>query len=368
MVMVEHWRTRLADHWRTLAFVAFGVGAAVVGFIFSGPAAGATALFTVFAGVLSRQPSHKSPKPRVSLSVARKIDLHPSHAVAAIFAQTSDEESATPEPSKADSKTIVFGGFRDLDHEAIREDAIARAKRSEPQDGMIGSMLFGAMGQFEKPTEKDREEFAQKVEAYGEDLKAWLERVAEPIKQEMEVLVATVVLDNPAPLDAAEARVNLRLADGFGMAPEVEELEEPPQVPAFPLRRSRLVPQGLGVDYGPHYPTVPSISALARTRSDRPRISLEEPTYEEADGAVVVSYPRRTVRHGETGTAGDDLRVRCSKPGSYKVAWEIHASNLEKPATGALTVSRDPEPGEPVQTLTDLEHLLVELGLASDKE
>jgi hypothetical protein len=366
--MPEHWRNRLAEHWRALVFVLVGVVVAAVGFIFGGPVAGATALFTVCAGILSRQPSNKSPKPRLELSVTRKIDLHPSRQIAAIFARASGEDPVEPELSGNDAGIVKFGGRRELDHQAICRDAVARAEASAPRDGVIESMLLGAMGQFARPTEEDREDFAQKVDAYGKEIKGWLERITAPVEAEMEVLAARVLLRNPAKLDATEARVVLRFSKAFTAAPNAEELEEPPTVPAFPLRRSGIGLMEPRFDFGPRYPVVPPISALSRTRFDVAQFSTEQPTYEERDEGFVVSYPRRTVRHGEIGTAGDDLRVRCTKAGAHEVAWEIHASNLEKAATGTHTVINNEEAGEPVQTLADLEHLLVELGLASEEE
>lgn len=366
--MAEPWRERLADHWRTLTFVLVGLVVATIGFVFGGPFAGSTALFTVFAGVLSRQPSHRSPRPRLGLSVTRQIDLHPSRAVTAIFTEVSGEKPAISGPAEERRGAAAFGARRDLDHQAIWEDAVTRAKAAAPREGYFGSVLLGAMGQFAKPTEEDHEEFAQRVDAYGGEVKDWLEKISEAVKAEMAVLVASVQLTNPAKVDATEARVILRFSGGFTMAPAIHKLEEPPPVPKFPFRRSRLAPPMSGFGLGPDYPPMPMIAAQTRTKFDMSQFSPGAPDYEEDDGMLVVSYPRRTIRHGETGTAGDDLRVRGTETGEHDIVWEIHASNLENAATGTFTVINCEELGEPVRTLGELEHLLVELGLASDDE
>ena len=366
--MSGQWRETLATHWRTFAFVAFGLAVAAVGFIFGGPVAGATVLLTVVGGVVSSQSSKGTPKPRLALVLTRQIELHPSRAVAAIFAQVSGEEPPVSEPSETKTGWLLFGARRELDLDAIREDAISRAHAAAPRDGMLETLLLGTMGQFAKPTKEDRQEFALKVEEYGEQLGGWLEEIKEPVEAEMAVLVAQVELRNEAKLDAGEARVVLRFPKGFAAAGDAEEVEEAPPVPKLPLRRAGLGLMDPGSNLAPRYPAPRPIAAHTHPPFALPPMSMEEPDYNKDGEDLVVSYPRQTVRHGETASAGDELRVRATGDQVYEVAWEIHASNLKRAARGTVQVRRSYEIGEPVRTLAELEHLLVELGLAEPDE
>jgi hypothetical protein len=362
-------REILTENWRTAAFVAIGAVLTAVGFTIGGLLAGLPGLFTLLTGVLLREPSRGAPKPHLNLVATRQIELYPSRAIAAIFAAASGEEEPEPKGS-ADANTgeLISGARRELDHEAIRTEAVAAAEASAPRKGMLQTLLIGTMGQFAKPTQADHEEFARKVKAYDEKVGEWLEEVASSVEAEMAVLVAEVELTNEAKLDAEQARVVLRFPKGFEPATDTELLDGPPAVPSFPLRRTGLGLMGAGFSHQPAYPIIGPVDALVRRREEVMAISRREPTYEMQRGELVVSYPRWTIHHGETGTAGEELRVRCTKPGSYEVAWEIHAANLERAVKGTLTVVVGQDAGESVKTLADLEHLMVELGLAKPED
>jgi hypothetical protein len=87
------------------------------------------------------------------------------------------------------------------------------------------------------------------------------------------------------------------------------------------------------------------------------------PSYsEQRDGALRVTYPRQTIYHRESGSAGDELVVRLGVGGEYTIAWTVSAANLPKPRHGsfALDVSYEVT-GDAIATMHELRSLLREL-------
>ena len=355
---------------RIAALLAIGAAVAAICFIFSGVVAGAGVLLTVAVAVLLWQPAPAEPQPTLVLHAQEPIDRWPSRKVAEIFAAARGEDPpAPPSPPPPASARIEWGRQRPLDLDAIREDAMAGARRSAPGTGALNSMIYGAMGMYAQPTEEDRRRFAELVEEYGEEMEDWLAEAAAAFSGRVATLVTSVETSNPAQVDAEDALVLLRFPPGFEPAETTVDLAEQPGRPSFLLRRSPLAaitePRWANPVRAQIY-TVPSIripdtASMART--------FFEPSYRKTGGGLEVRYPRNKIRHGEVDGPGEELRVRCTNPGTHTIAWEIHAGNLPKARTGTITVAYlEEEDGEPVKTLADLDNLLALLGLVEPEE
>jgi hypothetical protein len=366
-------------HWRALVYAIGGGGLAALALVLSGVVAAISVVVAVGGGLLlSEVPSR--PRPRLRLRATRRIGFEPSREMTEIFRQasadggepkTGKKKTTTTETSPPE-RPIIFGRRRPIDAEAIRRAAIERARASAPGRGPLESMLRGTMGVYAQPTDSDYQEFADEVSAWGEELGGWLEEVVPAVEAELSVLVAEVMLANHARLDAEDARIVLRFPACFTEAGDPEPPEDPPPAPGFRLRRRPL--PGL-MDPGAYRPgPSPVVMPVITNRAEALVAAMRsggaaEPDYRHEDAGLLVSYPRRPVRHGEDGNGGEPLRVRCGEPGEHEVAWEIHASNLPRAAHGTLKVTYSPtEEGEPVRALEDLQWLLSELGLAEAGE
>lgn len=362
--MVERVRIVVRDRWRLLILISVIVVLAVATLVLSSPLAGAVSvLVTGGLGLFYNRASHSPPRPEVGLIAIGTSPLNPSELVAEIFETAAADGKQEPSTAKLRSEEITAGRRRSLDVEAVVADGVHHAYRQAPGKGPLASLTTAISSHiWAKPTEQDFEEFDADVDDYQERLRRWVVEVDDYLTERCTVLLLQTRLENPAKLDAENARVAIVFPPAFGPPEKLPESPKPPAPPTFPYRPSPLQ-RMMGQTARPGHSSVPIVSPVDPPRA---RSKLRSPRYELLpDGGLEVDYPRQTIHHGESGTAGEPLIVAVSKPGEHRVSWEVHAKNLPTARRGHVTIGSVGSEicGEPIKTLGDLQAVLEDLAL-----
>jgi hypothetical protein len=362
--MLDRLLTEAKDRWQLLVLAAVIVVLAAITLIFSSPIAGAASvLVTGGLGLYYNRAAHSPPRPEVNLVAVGEPRLNPSELVTEIFERAAADGEEKSAARRFQPAPITVGRRRPLDVEAVVSDGIQRAHKQAPGRGPMASLTAAISPLMQaKPTDRDFREFEAEVDSYGERLRSWVAEVDEYLTERSAILLLEAHLANPAKLDAEDARVVVRFPPGFGLPEELPEAPEPPKSPTFPYRPSplqRMVASTSGYSFSPS-----PISSAGHLKPLRMRKQQRNPRYGLlSSGELEADYPRHTIHHGESATAGGPMIVVASDPGEHRIAWEIHAKNLPRARQGFVTVTCDNNRvvGEPIQTLGDLEAVLEDL-------
>ena len=219
---------------------------------------------------------------------------------------------------------------------------------------------FSTIGVFAlEPHEEAIDRFERELSSYREDLTEWLERYEALRWPEASFVEVFLCLHNAGTAPADNVRLRLRLPKTLRVVDGPPELDPPPESPAF-KQRSRMD------------------STLAELASVRTALSLptpskdsrggvKGPTIIEDGGVTVADFAIASLTHGFPEFSASPLCCVPSSPGEHVVAWEAHAGNLAKPASGTFTiVAREQPRKEPVTTLAQL--LAEDVSLIRDDE
>jgi len=255
----------------------------------------------------------------------------------------------------------LIGHRRPLAAEEIVEDALRIARASAPKSGALSSVI-ALGGGFAQPSAEDHEAFEAEICDYADLIKTWLGDVDQFLDERARVLVADVWQENSSSVDASEARACVIFPYGFAPGSDLPVTPEPPQPPRFPRRRS-----GLALAMRPFAPgeLVPALDFPLHSASQNPFIVPSEnwePEYTKREAGLEVSYPRQSIRHGETEPSGDSLVVSIPEEGTFTLSWEVHAANLPKFARGEWRIEcRTGSLGDPIRSLSELQSVIREL-------
>ncbi len=243
---------------------------------------------------------------------------------------------------------------RPVDVEAVVEEALATARALAKSTGIV------KLYEFAKPTQADHDKFEEALTTYADDVRAWAQESETWLRTRATAFVADVVQHNPTSVDAIDAGLHLFFPPG---TVEYEETDPPeaPELPSFPRRRA-----GWASLMTPVYEPAPLMASpslvLQRIDTDLDGLrfaSVEAPDYEKtSDGGLEVFYGRWTIRHRESGTAGDEPFSLTLPAGDHQVPWEVRATNLPHHAKGTWTLSVQAECGTPVTTTQQLNDAL----------
>jgi hypothetical protein len=181
-------------------------------------------------------------------------------------------------------------------------------------------------------TEDDREKFRGEVEAYCKNLRAWLGAFAAWRHDMSEIMSARFRFTNGGRVPAHDVTVQLHFPDGFT---GVEELPAFPDLPAQP-RFHRPNSFDLASRMSAWSPTYP----LGRMNIPSLGGNVSGPRY--GKGSVLVEFSIQKLQHGIPEETHEPALLRVPGPGTFAVAWEVHADNMAEPAKGGLTVAVDP--------------------------
>lgn len=262
-------------------------------------------------------------------------------------------ENATRSPVGSDLLVGFDRKVRHFDIDRIVESEEEAARGTMPRaptprypPGALGlfesaaalSTAFGAAG---GATDDELQEFLDKVEAYGEELRAWLEVLVESRDETLRhfTLAARVEEMGQAPADFT--RVRLTFPAGF------EEPARPPWVPE-PPRRPEFVGRFGGIAFPRVEPVRVSPGALRDLIASPEAIRGDAADYSSEDGTTVVDLNVGHVNQREYRDTAT-FSLRAAPVGVHQVRWRIGASGLGSPAEGTILVEVvAPTAGEPI--------------------
>lgn len=261
----------------------------------------------------------------------------------------------TPDPGLL---TFVPGWpKRPLDQAAIAQEQVDLALETMPERPYIKppdeleqigpfvaqSALASLEARFTGTTDKDYEEFESKVASYGGMLADWVRRFEVSREERQKVFNGKLRVEELGSAPADHVHLRLRFPEGFKLARDVPEVEEPPARPDFA--------PGLGAYFTPK-----DFSKAPRIAADIPwPRSSNAASYSMEDGKPVVDFELGRINQGDHRDASG-FALRVSAPGSFTVQWEASSSGLGKPATGTLTIECEAaKEGPPITTLRQVE-------------
>jgi hypothetical protein len=199
--------------------------------------------------------------------------------------------------------------------------------RAQAADRGIGSLKI-----HREPTERDREEFRQKVERYAAKLRKALEEY-EAYRREQALLVSgRFRFENHGRGPARNVKVIAHFPDPFEVVRE--RLEQPaiPRRPLFHRDRTRLAAL-MGGD--PR--AVTGATAVSREPiGSRAGRNVSQPHYRE--GSAIVEVRVELLPHSQPTDMDEDgyWALRLPAPGDYRIPWEISSDELPEPVCGEL--------------------------------
>lgn len=249
---------------------------------------------------------------------------------------------------------------REIDLERILTDERERALETLPDirnletwagDHYVSSVVrFAALASslgVGPVTEAERSEFESRVDEYVDSLRAWIGEYLDWRDTISQLFVTDLQFENRGRVPARDLVVQLRSPEPF------EAWENPPDSPERPTRPrfERRSPFDI---LGMSTPAlrIPEIAGDFHLPSIEGNVS--NPRYR--DGSVVVELDVGKLLHGVPEETDDPLVLRVPDDGDYVVTWQIHAENLEEPASGelALVVETEPIDGPPISSLSEL--------------
>lgn len=300
----------------------------------------------------------------LDLSLALRL-LTVAGLVAAVLAVTNPfagrpRPELTLEPVDGREGTeFAVGPHRPLDVEAVISDGRARAVNTVPRHPAL--LLTAGL---RTPTADELERFEEKVDRYVEELRAWVADAEQWRQAERFTLRAFVVQRNASTVDAEDAGVHVTFPPGTEDAEDstLTFRATPPVAPVFQSKPMWMM-SGIGSGYADFGISRPVLDFGVPAT---PLVSVWQPSYRTAsDGALEVSYPRQSLRHGEREHSGDAFEVRLPL-GEHEVEWRVHAANMAHSRTGTWKVTcSDEAAGVPITTLAELE---TELGIEQDDD
>lgn len=186
--------------------------------------------------------------------------------------------------------------------------------------------------------------FMGKAQAFGQELRAWLESLQASRYQRLRGFTAVARVREAGMAPADFVRVRLRFPKEF------EEWNAPPEVPSPPER-----PEFVG-RYGfvaPRAAKVPRVGSLSRL-IPRPREfngTAAEYSREE-DKTVIALGIGHINQHDYRDSA--EFALLAASPGTYEVEWQVSANGLSPLSEGRIMIEvREPQAGEPIVELGD---------------
>jgi len=332
-----HWPPKRPQAIWGVIVVAIVVG--IAGFATSGVVAGLTLLLG-FPGVLSLILLFLPNRPTVTANLRgienAVVDAHFDGLL------VGSEQTIRP----FDVEQIV----KNQEHAAL--ETMPRAPTPQVPPGAFGgafdlnsatsSMLSSVSG----ASDEELRAFVGEVQAYGKELRAWLEHLQAARRESLRAFTATVRVREAGQAPADFARVRLRFPEAF------EEWEAPPDV-AAPPERPKFVGRYSPVVPGPFRVQPIAAGALSRLI---PRVEDFKGTsaeYSREDGSTIVALNIGHInQHDHRDTA--EFVLMAAPPGLYSVEWQVSAEGLSPLTEGTLKVEvQEPQLDEPIVDLKD---------------
>lgn len=315
--------------------IALIVGAA--GFITSGVVAGLSLLLG-FPGVLSLILIFLPARPKVIASLRGVenattdrdkvgLSIEPEQAVRPIDIDQivkSEEHAALETMPRAPKPKVprgAFGGVFDL---------------NESTTNLIASMNGASDGELE--------EFMGEVQAFGKELRAWLETLQASRHERLRRFSAVARVGETGQAPADFARLRLRFPEEFEEWKAPSEVPSPPERPRFVSRLGPILPGAASAR------RIPSLSRLIPRPEEFNGTAAE---YSREDGKTVVALGIGHINQHDHRDSAEFILL-AAPPGVYEVEWQVSADGLSPPAEGKIKVEVcEPPPGEPIIELGD---------------
>jgi hypothetical protein len=186
--------------------------------------------------------------------------------------------------------------------------------------------------------------FMGKAQAFGEELRAWLESLQASRYQRLRGFTAVARVRELGNAPADFARVRLRFPAEFEEWKAPPKVPSPPERPEFVGRYGRVVPRAAAVA---------RIESLSRLIPRPEEFNGTAAEYSREDGKMVIALGIGHINQHDHRDSAEFLLLAAS-PGVYEVEWQVSADGLSPPSEGRIKVEvREPPPGDPIIQLKD---------------
>jgi hypothetical protein len=182
----------------------------------------------------------------------------------------------------------------------------------------------------------ERVEFDAEMEEHASALEEWLYNLEDEREDLRRRLPLGLRLGNTGGEPALDVTLTLRLPGGFEPVGRWDSLGPEPVRPRFEKGPHDAFMNHL--EYARRRPR--EIPASLRPRPDPP--PTVGPRYEDTKEGWVVTHRLSVVPHGLPVDVAEAAVLRVLVPGIHHIRWELHASNLPRPASGSLTIDVGP--------------------------
>jgi hypothetical protein len=194
--------------------------------------------------------------------------------------------------------------------------------------------------------EQAREEFAEELDGFESELRAWLSGYAEATRAHSRTLDLTLhVMNAESGAHAEPVTVEVALPVTLEVVEEWPTAEVPPGTPRYQPPR----PRSLSTVYEDVLPR-PRLELDPMLFRSPPvdAISLRDPQWQLRDGGRTLEATVGDLHAGRAVKVGEPLLLRATETGSHEIRWTVYTRSARRPATGTILVEMPPAaPGRP---------------------